>query len=148
MHEGGILLKKQPDFKELEVMLSKYKWYFKQAKMIELSIRYPHQQQDENIGGGRSSKIDNDGMLHTIVKMQEHEDLNDYINKGLAAQRTYEALPEHLQETMLMFYINRKGTYRGHAKRCAAKLNVDESTLYRWRQRIAAEYSKELKKDA
>lgn len=139
---------KQPEFKELEVMLSKYKWYFKQAKMIELSIRYPYKQEDDNVGGSRSVSIDNDGMLQTVIKLQEDEKLKEYVDIGLAAQRTFEVLPEYLQEAMLVFYINRKGHYRGHPKRCAAKLNVDQSTLYRWRLLIAAEFSKQLNKDA
>ena len=136
------------NFKKLEVKLSKYKWYYKQAKMIELSIRYPHKLQDENIGGSRSVSMDNDAMLQTLVKVQEDERLQEYISIGLAAQRTFDALPDHLQEAMLEFYINRKGHYRGHPKRCAAKLNVDPKTLYRWRQEIIHEFNKQLPKDA
>lgn len=146
--EEELLLDEQLDFKDLEVKLSKYKWYFKQAKMIELSIRHPYKEEDGNIGGSRSVSIDNDGMLQTLVKMQENERLQEYIGIGLAAQRTYEVLPDHLQETMLEFYINRKGHYRGHPKRCAAKLNVDVKTLYRWRWEIIHEFNKQLSKDA
>lgn len=135
-------------FKELEVKLSKYKWYLKEAKIIELSIRHPYQLSDGNIGGGKSSGGDTDGLLRTLIKIDENDDLNEYIKIGQAIERTYAALPEYLQETMMEFYINRKGHYRGHPKRCAANLNVDVKTLYRWRCEIVVEFDKQLSKDA
>lgn len=134
-------------FKDLEVKLSKYKWYLKEAKQLELSIRYPYQLADNNVGGGKYSGGDNDKLLSTLIKIDENEDLNKYVNIGQAIERTYAALPEHLQEAMKEFYINRKGPYRGHPKRCAAKLNVDASTLYRWRNEIAGEFNKQLLKN-
>ena len=133
-------------FKELEVKLSKYKWYLKEAKLIELSIRHPYQISDGNVGGGKSSGGDTDGLLRTLIKIDENDDLNEYVKIGQAIERTYAELPEHLQETMMEFYINRKGHYRGHPKRCAAKLRVDVSTLYRWRAEIVVEFDKQLKK--
>lgn len=142
------MTKEELTFKDMEQMLAKYKWYFKQAKLIELSIRHPHKETDENIGGSRSENINNDGMLQTLIEIEENEKMQDYIKIGMAAQKTYEVLPEYLQEAMLEFYINRKGPYRGHPKRCAAKLNVDQSTLYRWRMVIVEEFSQQLKKDA
>lgn len=135
-------------FKELEVKLSKYKWYLKEAKQLELSIRYPYQLADNNVGGGKSSGGDNDKLLSTLIKIDENEDLNKYVNIGQAIERTFAELPEHLQETMIEFYINRKGHYRGHPKRSAAKLNVDVKTLYRWRCEIVVEFDKQLSKDA
>lgn len=134
-------------FKELEVKLSKYKWYLKEAKQLELSIRYPYQLADGNVGGGKSSGGDNDKLLSTLIKIDENEVLNKYVKIGQAIERTFAELPEHLQEAMMEFYINRKGHYRGHPKRCAAKLNVDVSTLYRWRTEIVTEFDKQLQKD-
>ena len=135
-------------FKKLEVKLSKYKWYLKEAKLIELSIRHPYQISDGNIGGGKATGGDTDGLLRTLIKIDENDDLNDYVKIGKAIERTYAELPDHLQETMMEFYINRKGHYRGHPKRCAAKLNVDTKTLYRWRCAIVVEFDSQLSKDA
>lgn len=131
-------------FKELEVKLSKYKWYLKEAKQLELSIRYPYQLADGNVGGGKSTGGDNDKLLSTLIKIDENEDLNKYVKIGKAIERTYAELPDYLQETMMEFYINRKGHYRGHPKRCAAKLNVDVSTLYRWRTEIVLNFERQL----
>lgn len=131
-------------FKDLEVKLSKYKWYLKEAKQLELSIRYPYQLADGNVGGGKSSGGDNDKLLSTLIKIDENEVLNKYVKIGQAIERTFAELPEHLQEAMMEFYINRKGHYRGHPKRCAAKLNVDVSTLYRWRTEIVSNFETQL----
>ncbi len=135
-------------FKELEVKLSKYKWYLKEAKLIELSIRHPYQISDGNVGGGKSSGGDTDGALRTLIKIDENDDLNEYVKIGQTIERTFAVLPDHLQEAMMEFYINKKGHYRGHPKRCAAKLNVDVKTLYRWRCEIIVEFDRQSSKDA
>lgn len=132
------------NFKELEVKLSKYKWYLKESKQLELSIRYPYQLADGNVGGGKSTGGDSDKLLSTLIRIDENEILNKYVKIGQAIERTYAELPEHLQEAMMEFYINRKGHYRGHPKLCAAKLNVDVSTLYRWRTEIVSEFNKQI----
>lgn len=136
------------NFKELEKTLAKYKWYLKESKLIELSIRNPVREMDENIGGGRSSKqYPDESMLRTIIKVDEDETLNRYLSIGFAIEKTYAELPSHLQEAMTEFYINRHGTYRGHAKRVSAKLNIDVSTLYRWREKIVNNFYNNLKEN-
>lgn len=133
-------------FNELEKMLTKYKWYLKELNIIELSIRYPSsRREDENIGGGRSNIRDNDSMLRTLIKMDEKTELKEYKLIGQAIERTYAQLNPDLQKAFMEFYINRKGPFRGHAKRTSAKINVDPSTLWRWRNKIVECFNEELK---
>ncbi len=131
-------------FKELEQMLSKYKDYLKELNLIELSIRHPIQQ--DGFDTGRKSNVKpNDSMLRTLIKLEECEELKTYTEIGLAIENTFAKLPEHLQEAMMEFYINkRNGPFRGHPKRVAAKLNIDASTLYRWRVEITILFYKKL----
>ncbi|SFH68738.1 hypothetical protein [Pisciglobus halotolerans] len=136
------------NFKELEKMLAKYKWYLKESKLIELAIRNPMREVDENIGGGKSSNQHVDeSTLRTLIKLDEDETLNKYLSIGFAIEKTYAELPQYLQEAMTEFYINRHGTYRGHAKRVSAKLNIDVSTLYRWREKIVNSFYNNLKEN-
>ena len=136
---------KEYTFKELEVKLSKYKDYLKELNLIELSIRHPMQQAEFDTGR-KSNVKPHDSMLRTLIKLEEHEKMNSIKIIGLSIENTYAALPEEKQEAMMEFYINRgKGPYRGHAKRTAAKLRVDASTLYRWREVIVEQFRKELK---
>lgn len=133
-------------FKELELKLSKYKDYLKELNLLELSIRHPIQPEDGNIGGGRSNVKPHDSMLRTLIKLEECEEIKTYTHIGLAIENTFASLPEHKQEAMMEFYINRKkGPFRGHAKRVAAKLSIDASTLYRWRVEITILFSQKLK---
>lgn len=128
-------------FKELEKMLSKYKWYLEKLNLIELSIRYPESRiRIENVGGGKSNVRDNDSMLRTIIRLDEKTELQEYKLIGLAIERTYARLNSDQQKAFMEFYINRKGPFRGHPKRTAAKINVDESTLYRWRRNVITVY--------
>lgn len=137
----------EESFKELEKKLTRYKWYLKESKIIELSIRYPIRENDENIGGGSRNTRDNDNNLRTLIKLEENEDLSEYIEIGKAIEKTYAELPDYKKEAMMEFYINRKNhPYRGHPKRVAAKLNIDVKTLYRWRMDIVDEFKENLKK--
>jgi len=132
-------------FEELERMLSKYKDYLKELNLLELSIRHPIQQVDENIGGGTSNVKPHDSMLRTLIKLEECEEIKTYTDIGLAIENTFASLPADKQEAMMEFYINRKkGPFRGHAKRVAAKLYVDASTLYRWRVEITTIFAQKL----
>ncbi|MDN6625855.1 MAG: hypothetical protein L0K82_01385 [Pisciglobus halotolerans] len=125
-------------FKELEKTMSKYKFYLKEAQRIEMSVRFPTKIVDNNIGGGKGTKVYQDeSMLKTMIRLEEHEQLQRYIALIKAIEDTYAELPDYLQQTMKEFYINREGIYRGLPKRTAAKLNVDVKTLYRWRVQIA-----------
>jgi len=136
---------KEYTFKELELMLSKYKDYLKELNLIELSIRHPIQEVDNNIGGGRSNVKPHDSMLRTLIKLEEHEQLNKYKVIGIAIENTFASLPEHQQEAMMEFYINKRhGPFRGHPKRVAAKLSIDASTLWRWREVIVKKFDEEL----
>ena len=65
---------------------------------------------------------------------------------GIAIENTYASLPYDKQKAMMEFYINRRnGPFRGHAKRVAAKLYIDASTLYRWRTEITSVFEDELR---
>ena len=137
---------RQYTFKELELMLSKYKDYLKELNLLELSIRHPIQQVDENIGGGTSNVKPHDSMLRTLIKLEECEEIKTYTDIGLAIENTFASLPKDKQDAMMEFYINRrKGPFRGHAKRVAAKLYIDASTLYRWRVEITILFAQKLK---
>jgi RinA family phage transcriptional activator len=131
-------------FKELEMMLSKYKDYLKELNLIELSIRHPIQ--ENNFDTGRKSNVKpNDSMLRTLIKIEECEELEIYTSIGIAIENTFASLPEHQQEAMMEFYINkRNGPFRGHPKRIATKLKIDASTLYRWRVEITNNFASKL----
>lgn len=137
-------MSEQLTFKELEQMISKYKWYLKESKIIELSIRHPVKDNDDNIGGGRSSSASDDSMLRTLIKVEDNEELNKYVRIGRAIENTYAELPTQEQEAMMEFYVKRHGPFRGHAKRTAARLAIDSSTLYRWRINIVKVFEKNL----
>jgi len=138
------MTEKAHTFKELEMMLSKYKDYLKELNLLELSIRHPISH--EEFDTGRKSNVKpHDSMLRTLIKLEECEEIKTYTDIGLAIEDTFASLPEHQQEAMMEFYINkRNGPFRGHAKRVAAKLIVDASTLYRWRVEITITFAKKL----
>ena len=138
------MTQKEYTFKELEMMLSKYKEYLERLNMIELSIRHPASREEFDTGR-RTNVKDHDSMLRTLIKIEEREELKLFKVIGIAIENTYASLPYDKQKAMMEFYINRrKGPFRGHAKRVAAKLSIDASTLYRWRVEITIIFAKKL----
>ena len=139
------MTEKEYTFKELEMMLSKYKEYLERLNMIELSIRHPASREEFDTGR-RTNVKDHDSMLRTLIKIEEREELKLFKVIGIAIENTYASLPYDKQKAMMEFYINRrKGPFRGHAKRVAAKLYIDASTLYRWRVEITILFAQKLK---
>ena len=139
------MTEKEYTFKELEMMLSKYKEYLERLNMIELSIRHPASREEFDTGR-RTNVKDHDSMLRTLIKIEEREELKLFKVIGIAIENTYASLPYDKQKAMMEFYINRrKGPFRGHAKRVAAKLYIDASTLYRWRTEITILFAQKLK---
>ena len=139
------MTEKEYTFKELEMMLSKYKEYLERLNMIELSIRHPASREEFDTGR-RTNVKDHDSMLRTLIKIEEREELKLFKVIGIAIENTYASLPYDKQKAMMEFYINRrKGPFRGHAKRVAAKLYIDASTLYRWRTEITSVFEDELR---
>ena len=136
---------KEYTFKELEMMLSKYKEYLERLNMIELSIRHPASREEFDTGR-RTNVKDHDSMLRTLIKIEEREELKLFKVIGIAIENTYASLPYDKQKAMMEIYINRRnGQCRGHAKRDAAKLYIDASTLYRGRGEITILFAQKLK---
>lgn len=132
------------EFKELEKELSKYKFYIRESKIIELSIRFPTKPNEFDVGI-RSSFVGNNSMLQTLIKLEDNEKLNEYRQIGAAIEVTYANVATHLQECMRVFYFNRTGPFRGHVRASALKLNVDPKTLWNWRIEITTKFNEALK---
>lgn len=133
------------EFAELEKELAKYKFYLRESKIIELSIRFPTKPNEHDVGI-RGNLPNNDSMLQTLIKIEENEDLEKFRKKGAAIEDTYANVPEHLQKCMKVFYFDRTGPFRGHVRATSAKLNVDPKTLWNWRIDITNEFKKNLDK--
>lgn len=133
------------DMKELEKKLSKYKFYIRESKIIELSIRFPTKREEVDTGV-RSVTVNNDSMLQTLIKLEENDNLNEYRKIGAAIEETYANVDEYLQKCMRVFYFDRTGPFRGHVRSCSARLNVDPKTLWNWRVEITNVFSKNLDK--
>ena len=131
------------EFKELEQKLSKYKFYLRESKIIELSIRFPTKPNEHDVGI-RGNIPNNDSMLQTLIKIEDDEKLNEYRKIGAAIEETYANVEEHLQKCMKVFYFDRTGPFRGHVRATSAKLNVDPKTLWNWRIEITNEFKKNL----
>ena len=131
------------EFKELEQKLSKYKFYLRESKIIELSIRFPTKPNEHDVGI-RGNIPNNDSMLQTLIKIEDDEKLNEYRKIGAAIEETYANVEEHLQKCMKVFYFDRIGPFRGHVRATSAKLNVDPKTLWNWRIEITNEFKKNI----
>jgi len=128
---------------ELEIMISNYRQLRSQLKNIRESIMVPHVIQDTNIGGGSSGFISNPTEM-TALRLAEDDTLNDIKNIGLAIENTYALLPKDKQKMMMLYFIDRDPNIK--EIEVAARLFIDRTTLWRWKNQIIKMYKLELKK--
>lgn len=128
---------------ELEIMISNYRQLRSQLKNIRESIMVPHVIQDTNIGGGSSGFISNPTEM-TALRLAEDDTLNDIKNIGLAIENTYALLPKDKQKMMMLYFIDRDPNVK--EIEVAARLFIDRTTLWRWKNQIIKMYKLELKK--
>lgn len=127
--------------KELEVILSNYKYFLKLLENPRLNILYPFMITDTNTGGGSAGRISNP-TESTAVSLAESSTMNIELHVK-AIQATYSKMAVDQKRMMEVYYFER--SYGMKEKDIASRLNTDRSNLWRWRKAICKELRKQLK---
>ena len=126
--------------KELEGILSNYKYLLKAIEDNEANILYPYVMSDTNIGGGRSGRISKPTESTAMALIDaNYEDIETHVK---AVQATYSRMPVDQKRMMEVYYFER--SYGMKDKDIASRLNTDRSNLWRWRKTICKELRKQL----
>lgn len=128
--------------KELEGILSNYKYLLKAIEDNRMNILHPYIITDTNIGGGSSGKMSKPTESTAIALIESnYEDIEMHVK---AVQATYSKMPVDQKRMMEVYYFER--SYGMKEKDIASRLNTDRSNLWRWRKTICRELRKQLKR--
>jgi len=126
--------------KDLEVILSNYKYLLKALEDSRINILYPYMIADTNIGGGSSGRISNPTESTAIALVEfDNEEIESHVK---AVQATYSKMAVDQKRMMEVYYFER--SYGMREKDIASRLNTDRSNLWRWRKTICRELRKQL----
>lgn len=128
--------------KELEVILSNYKYLLNQIRLATEEAYNPYRETDTNTGGSSSGRISNPTEDTAIAVMLV--DTEEMEKQAKAIQNTYAKVPLHKKRMMEVYYFER--SYGMTLEATSQRLNIDVSTLRRWRKDVRQILRKELKK--
>jgi len=129
---GAIKLKK-PTFQHIESELYSYHDTLKEIQFLRNNIMFTKENDDENVGGGRSSlPSDPTGSIGT--RIATHKKLNNLEEITNAIEKVYTGLPEIHQKLVRLKYWTRPQTKTWEG--IALELNVSRRQAFRWRDEV------------
>lgn len=124
---------KKATFSHIESELYSYHDTLREINNLRKDIMFTRENDDENIGGGRSS-IPGRPTERIATRLATHKRLNKLEEIANAIEKVYTGLPEDYQKLVRLKYWTRPQTltWRG----IADKLFVTSRTAQRWRDEI------------
>lgn len=132
---------KKATFKHIESELYSYKDTLKEIDELRKNIMFCNENDDENVGGGRSSFIsDPTGRLGT--RLATHKKLGKLEEIANAIEKVYTGLPEEYQKLVRLKYWTKPQlkSWEGIAE----DLHVNRATAFRWRDQVVMAISEVL----
>lgn len=124
---------KKATFKHIESELYAYKDTLNEIQQLRQNIMFTKQNDDENIGGGRSL-FPSSPTERIATRLVTHKKLNQLEEIANAIQKVYTGLPEEYQKLVRLKYWTRPQTKTWEG--IAEELHVNRATAYRWRDNI------------
>lgn len=137
---GAIKLKK-PTFQHIESELYSYHDTLREIQFLRNEIMFTKENDDENIGGGRSS-IPSSPTELIGTRLATHKKLNNLESIANAIEKVYTGLPEEYQRLVRVKYWKRPQTLTWEG--IAEELHVNRATAIRWRNQIVNAISEVL----
>ncbi|MDF1507634.1 transcriptional regulator [Robertmurraya sp. DFI.2.37] len=124
---------KKATFKHIESELYSYHDTLREIEELRKNIMFTRENDDENIGGGRSSFVSSP-TERTATRLVTHKKLNRLEEVANAIQKVYTGLPEDYQKLVRLKYWTRPQlkTWEGIAK----EIPVSRRTAFNMRDEI------------
>ena len=124
---------KKPTFKHIESELYSYHETLKEIQFLRNNLMFCKENDDENIGGGRSSFISSP-TEQIGTKLATHKRLNNLETIANAIEKVYTGLPDSHQKLIKLKYWTKPQlkTWDGIAQ----ELNVSRRQAFNWRDEV------------
>jgi RinA family phage transcriptional activator len=123
----------KPTFKKLEAEWYGYHHTLTEIARLRENIMNPHQEQDENIGGGKANTVGSP-TERIATRLTTSKQLNYLTEIVDAIERVYNALPNDYQKLVRLRYWNKNKNVTWD--NIASELHVSERQSRRWRTEI------------
>lgn len=132
---------KKATFKHIESEIYSYHDTLKEIQFLRQEIMFTKENDDENIGGGRSS-IPSSPTEQVATRLATHKRLNKLEEIANSIEKVYTGLPEDYQKLVRLKYWTRPQmkTWEGIAE----DLHVNRATAMRWRDAVVNAVSEVL----
>jgi RinA family phage transcriptional activator len=124
---------KKATFKHIESELYSYKDTLREIENLRKDIIFTKENDDENIGGGRSS-LPSSPTEQIGTRLATHKRLNQLEQISNAIENVYTGLPEDYRKLVQMKYFTKPQKYTWDG--LADKLHVSKRQAMRWRDEI------------
>lgn len=124
---------KKATFKHIESELYIYKDTLKEIEELRKNIMFCNENQDENVGGGRSSFI-SDPTSRIGTRLVTHKRLGKLEEIANAIEKVYTGLPEEYQKLVRLKYWTRPQTLTWDG--IADKIPVSRRTAFNMRDEV------------
>lgn len=132
---------KKATFKHIESELYSYHDTLREINNLRKDIMFTKENDDENIGGGRSS-IPSSPTEQIATRLATHKRLKQLEEVTNAIQKVYTGLPEDYQKLVRLKYWTRPQTLTWEG--IAESLHVNRATAMRWRDTVVYAISEAL----
>lgn len=124
---------KKATFKHIESELYSYHDTLKEIEFLRRNIMFCKENDDENIGGGRSS-IPSSPTEKIATTLTTHKRLTRLEEVANAIEKVFTGLPEEYQKLVKVKYWKRPQTLTWEG--IAEELHVNRATAMRWRDSV------------
>lgn len=124
---------KKATFKHIESELYSYHETLKEIQSLRQNIMFTKENNDENVGGGRSS-LPYSPTEATATRLATHKKLTQLEEVANAVQKVYTGIPETHRKLLEMKYWKRPQIYTWDG--IADKLFISKRQAMRWRDEI------------
>lgn len=124
---------KKATFKHIESELYSYHDTLKEIEFLRKNIMFCKENDDENIGGGRSS-LPSSPTEQIGTRLATHKKLNRLEEVAHAIEKVFTGLPEDYQKLVRIKYWKRPQTLTWEG--IAEELHVNRATAMRWRDAV------------
>ncbi|MFE3973173.1 MULTISPECIES: transcriptional regulator [unclassified Peribacillus] len=124
---------KKPTFKHIESELYSYHDTLKEIQFLRTNIMFTKENDDENVGGGRSSYISSP-TEQICTRLVTHKRLTKLEEIANAIEKVYTGLPEDHRKLIELKFWSKPQIYTWDG--IAGKLHVSKRQAMRWRDEI------------
>jgi len=135
---------KRSTVNKVEDILRDYPKVDKYIEMREQELRYPMSSNDDNIGGGKSNVMDNDGTLRTLITIDDDRRINALKRQRDIISNMQDEYDNDTWTIIQEMYFKRRPEYTVDGLIANHLINVSHTTAFKMRKEFLNDLANRL----